>query len=275
MELCLPHPAESRAPHKLCMLWSGGKDSFLAYSMASTALGTSPSDWLFVTFVPASGEFRCHPLGLLEQQSSVLGIDHIFAVVDPVAWRDSYHQSFTSLRDLWGVERILSGDIDLPSPKDYWLARMLKDVGLEMALPLAGMDAGALFDRMAEYGIRAVVTGVADWTGCSGIVGSELSLEGLCSGGLSSNPDYDIRGEHGEYHTSVFAARGLRFASAEDVSRPLRSRIVGGVETALIRPSLLRLASPRVDLACMAVPPAGVRANVIALSSADVSTRRQ
>ena len=186
------------------MLWSGGKDSFLSYFMASTALGTAPSDWLFVTFVPPSGSFHCHPLGLLERQSGILGVDHVFAVVDLHVWRASYYESFKSLRDLWGVERIFSGDILFNSAtiEDYWLSRMLEDVGIEMTLPLAGMYAGPLFERIGEYGINAVVTGVADWIDCPRMVGSQISLELLHSSGLYLNQYHDLTGEYGEYHTS-------------------------------------------------------------------------
>jgi len=126
------------------MLWSGEKDPFLSYCMASTALGIAPSDWLFVTFVRPSGFFHCHPLGLLERQSSILGVDHAFAVVDLHDWRASYYQSFKCLRDSWGVERIFSGDIlfNDATIEKYWLLQMLEDVGVEMTLPLAGMCAG-------------------------------------------------------------------------------------------------------------------------------------
>jgi diphthamide synthase (EF-2-diphthine--ammonia ligase) len=237
-------------PHKICMLWSGGKDSFVSYFAASTALGTLPSDWLFVTFVPRSGGFRCHPLGLLERQSNALRVDHVFAVVDPDDWEASYYHSFRCLRDRWGVERVFSGDILFSSAglEDYWLLQMLEDIGIEMTLPLAGMYAGPLFDRIEEYGINAVVTGVAEWVNCPRLVGCQISLALLHSSGFYLHPHFDLAGEQGEYHTSVLAAAGSQFASADDVRSSRRRRRIGGVDVALTSSSLLYLSSPRLDL---------------------------
>ena len=233
------------------MLWSGGKDSFVSYFMASTALGTAPSDWLFVTFVPRSGFFHCHPMGLLERQSGILGVEHVFAVVDLHDWRASYYQSFKSLRDLWGVERIFSGDILFESAtiEDYWLSRMLEGVGIDMTLPLAGMYAGPLFERIEEYEINAVVTGVADWVDCPRMLGSQISLELLHSSGLYLNPYHDLTGQYGEYHTTVLAAAGVQFAATDVILSSSQRKSIGGLKVAPVSPSLLRLSSPRLNLA--------------------------
>jgi len=251
MESPIPDLAALPATRPACMLWSGGKDSFLSYSMASKALSTTPSDWLFVTFVPPCGSFRCHPLGLLQRQSNALGIEHVFAAVDLHNWTASYCKSFKTLRHRWGVERVFTGDIrfDSETVSDYWLSRMLDDVGIEMTLPLAGMNAGPLFDRIEEYEINAVVTGVADWVDCPGIVGLPIFLELLHSSGLYLNPYHDLTGEFGEYHTSVMSAGDLRFASADDVCAPIRGESVEGLNVARMSPSLLHLSSPRLDLA--------------------------
>jgi hypothetical protein len=93
----------------------------------------------------------------LERQSDALGVDHVFAAVDLHDWEASYHQSLRCLRDLWGVERVFSGDILFSSAavEDYWLVLMLQDIGLELTLPLAGMYVGPLFERIEEYAINA------------------------------------------------------------------------------------------------------------------------
>ena len=231
------------------MLWSGGKDSFASYFMASSALGTAPSDWLFVTFVPPSGVFRYHPLGLLERQSVALGVDHLFVTVDLHNWTTSYYESFKRLRDIWGVERIFSGDIllDGATVEDYWLLKMLEDCGIELTLPLAGMHAGPLFERLQEYGIDAVVTGVADWASCPQIAGQRASLELLHASGFYLNPHLDLAGEHGEYHTTVLAATGTQFVSPDEVASFERTKVIVGKS---IEPmtALLQLTSPRLDL---------------------------
>jgi diphthine-ammonia ligase len=232
------------------MLWSGGKDSFVSYLMASSALGFAARDWLFVTFVPPSGVFQCHPLGLLERQSATLGIDHLFVTIDPRDWNASYRESFRCLRAVWRIDRVFSGDILFGSAtvEDYWLMSMLDDVGIELTLPLAGMHAGQLFDRIEEYGITAVVSAVAEWADCPQLVGERISLESLHASGIYRNPYFDLAGEQGKYHTTVLAAAGTRFVSPGDAVSSERTRRVGGMDLGAIHASLLELSSPRLDL---------------------------
>lgn len=231
------------------MLWSGGKDSYVAYSIAATSICTDPSDWIFVTLVPPRGGFMCHPLGMLERHSRALDVDHLFAVVDVNDWEASYATCFRHLRDGYGVRRFFTGDVLLTAGQveDYWLRRMLGELGLELTLPLAGMYVGPLLARIEGHRIEAVVTGVADWVGRPEMLGSRISLELLHEHGLYRDPYLDLAGEQGEYHTTVVAANGHRFASTEELDGT-RTR-VGGLDVNRMSDALYELTSPRLDLA--------------------------
>jgi diphthamide synthase (EF-2-diphthine--ammonia ligase) len=230
------------------MFWSGGKDSFIAYLLASRSIGMKPSDWLFLTFVPRQENFLCHPLGLLERQSSLLGVRHLFPIIDGTNWQQSYEWCLEYVKDKFGIKRVFTGDILFNSDiiEDYWLLKILQKLDLELTMPLAGMYAGPIFQRLTEEGIYAVVTGVASWLSCASILGSPISLQLLHSSELYTNPYVDLAGEQGEYHTTVIEARGLRFADREEFHGNIIH--VNGLDIVQLHPSLLELSSPRLEL---------------------------
>jgi diphthamide synthase (EF-2-diphthine--ammonia ligase) len=231
-----------------CMLWSGGKDSFVAYSTVAAAERTDPSDWVFVTFVPAEGEFRCHPLGLLQRHGEALEVEHLFVVVDGDDWQAAYRSCFERLRDHWQVERVVTGDILVidQTVEDYWLVQLLRSLGIEPMLPLAGLSPEELFTRIDQLAIEPVFTGVAAWVDTPGLVGAVASLPRLLAAGLDRHPHLDLTGENGEYHTTVVAAAGRRFAPTDAIRHPTAR--VPGLDVATVDPDLHQLTAPRIHL---------------------------
>ncbi|MBG0569318.1 hypothetical protein [Actinoplanes aureus] len=192
-----------------CYAWSGGKDSFLAFCLEQQVHAAPRDQVLFVTFVPQEGLFRCHPLGLLETQGSILGVQHLFIAIDSHRWADDYRRAFAYLRDAYGVKTVVTGDIFATESdmNEYWLARMLSTLSIQLRAPLLGLYWAEIISLLSTFRITAVVSGMAAPFYQRGVLGRKLTLDFL-NGSFRYNEsriEFDMCGEQGEYHTTVTA----------------------------------------------------------------------
>jgi len=199
-----------------CILWSGGKDSFLAYLLSRNE---SANACIFVTFVPRRGFFRCHPLPILQKHGSGLAVTHEFIVIDENSWLADYSRAFAFLKEYYGVVRVISGDILSSSTlTSYWITGvphfeialekwicLLQDLAIEFVTPLSGLYAEEIIDSIELYQMRAVVTGLSNTWYAPNLLGRSLNRTLLKSTSFYNNPAFDLCGERGEYHTTVMS----------------------------------------------------------------------
>jgi diphthamide synthase (EF-2-diphthine--ammonia ligase) len=227
-----------------CILWTGGKDCFLAALLHCAKAGVEPGDLLFVTLVPQGGCFRCHPLGLIAAHSRYFGAEHRYIVIDGERWYDSYEQAFTYLHDVHGVRAVVTGDapFDDRFVRTYWFSEFLARRGIDLVLPISPVPLRTqTIDLLDAHEVCAIVSAVKDEYYAESFLGRRLSARLLHETGLCDDPSFDPCGERGEYHTAVTAYRGHRFLGS--YAPPLdRKILVDGVWTLDWAPELLAFA---------------------------------
>eukprot|EP00884_Botryococcus_braunii_P003134 jgi/Botrbrau1/12821/Bobra.20_1s0012.1 len=209
---CVPPHArqEGMAGERTGISWTGGKDSFLAFQKA-TALGLEAR--VLMTFSPPGKTFYAHDKALLAEQALWLGVPHVFLDVPPEGdIKAGYLEGLQLLRDEWGVQTVVSGDMDLVGQmQGNWMRERCETAGLHMLCPLWKRDRLSCLQELLHLGIRAVITCAK--SGCldASWVGAEITeamLPRLQS--LHDEKGLDMCGENGEYHTMVLAAKGVR-----------------------------------------------------------------
>src|ERR1043166_2789261 len=221
-----------------CVLWSGGKDSFLAYLLSRR---NADDSFVFVTFVPRFGFFHCHPLPILIEHGKYFEVPHEFIVIDEHDWVDSYRKAFASLKMRYNIDRIISGDIfSCSTHGTFWLAGVpafhlslpewlasLQSLGLEFEAPLSTLYAEEIINLLCRYRIHAVITGLSCEWFSEGLLGKPLSMALLKSSSLYSDPRFDLCGERGEYHTTVIRFENKIFCDS-DLDK-LEPKLVNGI----------------------------------------------
>ncbi len=189
----------------LAVMWSGGKDGFLALRRAQE--GGLPVTTLVTLLDETTGRVRFHgtPLPLIQAQAAALGLG-VLAL--PTTW-ERYEHSFTqSLRDLAaaGCAGVVFGNLHLTDVRG-WFEERVRAVGLAHIEPLWGEPPAELLAACVGSGVRAMVTCRdvqrldASWLG--------RELDAAFVRDIAQLPGVDPAGEHGEYHTFVFDGPGF------------------------------------------------------------------
>jgi len=182
------------------VLWTGGKDSSLAFYEAKL-LGYAIRS--LTTFVPCEPEFLAHPLSFMKYQAEALGLPHYTLEIDE-PFKESYKKAILSLRERQGIATLITGDIAEVDGHPNWIRECSENSGIDVLIPLWGFDRRELIERLLSYKFKAIFSCVKkpwftyDW------LGRELdkySLEQLCT--INAKTGLDICGEQGEYHTLV------------------------------------------------------------------------
>lgn len=213
---------------KAALLWSGGKDSALAFHHIRSSRPELRVDRLVTCLSQAFDRVSMHGVRrqLVEAQAAALVVPVEFVIIpaaSDIAFsvtstlpgttfppNDVYSTAmlvaFNRLKSE-GVEVIVFGDIFLEDLRAYRDA-LLSQAGLEGAYPLWGRDTGELYDEFVALGFRAVTVCVDGDRLTENQLGRELDLKFR-----DSLPDgADPCGERGEYHSFAFA--GPLFAHA-------------------------------------------------------------
>ncbi len=178
--------------------WSGGKDSCYALMQA---IDQGHELKALVNMMNENGKIsRSHglPLAILQEQAQKLGVP---IVVTPTSWND-YRENFINallnVRDRYGVQSMVFGDIDLQPHRD-WEEMVCQESGLSALLPLWQQNRRVLVNQMIENGINAMIVSCNTQMGerfLGRTITHELAdeLEGM---------GIDACGENGEFHTVV------------------------------------------------------------------------
>jgi len=181
------------------LMWSGGKDSYLALTRARR------QGLEVVTLVniydQATGRVRFHATRheLIAAQAFSLGL-RIHQHPTPA---DGYEATFrAALEQLarGGYTGVVFGNIHLADVR-AWFEERVRAASLEHVEPIWGEPPAALLDEFVDSGARAVVTCVelarlpASWLG--------RTIDGAFATDIARHPDVDPCGERGEYHSFV------------------------------------------------------------------------
>jgi len=184
---------------KVAVLWSGGKESCLAYERAM-AHGYDVT--ALVTFILDSWPSICHPLSIMSLQSKALGIPHItLKVGEP--YREAYRHSISDLMKTDGIQGLVTGDIWMEDHR-RWMESVCDGLGINPIMPLWKASTYEILDTIISGGYRAVFTCVKEPWFNERWLGRQLDkecLEELTS--LHQKFRIDLCGENGEYHTVV------------------------------------------------------------------------
>lgn len=182
--------------------WSGGKDSYLALSRAVAGGGHLSA---LLTMLGDDGR-RTHshalPVSLVQRQARSLGVP---LVTRAASW-DDYEAAFldalVELRDRFGIEVGVFGDIDLQPHRD-WVERVSAAAGLMACLPLWLEPRRVLLDELLQAGVVATIVALNTDRLDERFLGRRLDrrlIPELEAAGV------DACGEEGEFHTVVTEA---------------------------------------------------------------------
>ena len=186
-------------------LWTGGKDSVLAYRKA-LRMGLRVGQ--LVTFTPRNGSFRAHPLPFMRDQASSLGLRHrLIPIAAPYA--PAYEAAFRMLKSE-GVEAVVSGDIGPVEDQPNWIVERASPAGVRVVRPLWGVPSGELLGTLVRDKIDAVISAVRVPPLLADFVGQSLDPRTIARlRDRSTLVPFDLCGEQGEYHTIVRDAPGF------------------------------------------------------------------
>jgi uncharacterized protein (TIGR00290 family) len=182
------------------LMTSGGKDSTLALDRAlRNGLDVR---LLLNIYDRASGRVRFHGVRreLIEEQARALGLAAVTAPTTPEAFEAVFLDLLTKLKAR-GITGVIFGNIHLEEVR-AWYERRVRAAGLEHREPLWGEQPLALFREVVGRGFRTLIVRGDLTLGAADMVGRGLDQETLRD--ITSRPDIDPCGEHGEFHTFVF-----------------------------------------------------------------------
>lgn len=183
---------------RVAVLWSGGKESCLAYRAAKLQ-GHDVTRLL--TFM-GDEPLLCHSLSIMSLQSEALSVPHMVVRVEE-PYLHGYRDSISELVRSDGVQGLVTGDIHTDVHKQ-WMEDVCDGLGVELTMPLWKADSSHILDAVVSNGFKPVFTCVREPWFHEGWLGREL--DGDCVKDL--HPLHrrfriDPCGENGEYHTAV------------------------------------------------------------------------
>lgn len=188
------------------LAWSGGKDS----SLALAALRADPAVDVAAVLTTITSDYdriSIHGVrrAVLEAQVAALGLPLIEVTIPAAATNAAYEQAFAAAMVAFrhqrpDVRHIAFGDLFLADVRAY-RERVLPPLGWTPVFPLWGKDTAALAQEFVRAGYRAVLTCVDTTQLAAEFAGREFDASLLAE----LPPTVDPCGEHGEFHTCVYA----------------------------------------------------------------------
>lgn len=192
---------ELHGPKRAAVLWTGGKDCSM--SLYQAKLQGYEINRL-VTFVPSKAEFLAHPLCFMKYQAEAMALPHYLVTVNE-PFKEGYEKAILSLRDLYGIDTLVTGDIAEVGGHPNWIRERSRSSGIDVLTPLWGIDGREHIRRLLACKFKVVFSFVKKpWFSADSWLGMELdqdSFKTLC--GISEDTGLDVCGEQGEYHTLV------------------------------------------------------------------------
>jgi diphthine-ammonia ligase len=186
---------------KVAVSWTGGKDSALACYKAMK----DHEVVLFVNFMWETPS-PSHPLVITKLQSEALNTRFLWDRLTP-PYLASYRESITEMKNEYGIEAIVTGDITVDTIHGAWIDEVCKDTGVKVLKPIWEKDRKTILEELIDSGFKVIYTCVkepwmtADWLGRTIDAQTVKEMEVL-----HEKNGLDICGEFGEYHTMTLDA---------------------------------------------------------------------
>jgi diphthine-ammonia ligase len=182
------------------MLWTGGKDSALAFHEAAQQ-GLRVR--CLVTFAPPQPDFLAHPLSVIRLQAQAVELPHHVLYVNAPAEED-YEVGLRWLRDEMDIGSVITGDISEVDGHPNWIRERCRPLGMSVHTPLWERDREALLRQLVGSGFEARLSCVDTRWLASDWIGRTLDISAIADlRGAREQNGLDMCGENGEYHTLV------------------------------------------------------------------------
>ncbi|MBW8048942.1 MAG: diphthine--ammonia ligase [Cytophagales bacterium] len=187
-------------PPKVGVLWTGGKDSCLAFYEAQRA--GYKIDCL-ITFVPGNPVFLAHPIPFMKYQAKAINLPHrIVEIKEP--YKKGYREAFSVLKERHNINTLVTGDIDEIDGHSNWVAEYGGYAGIDIQIPLWKMDRLEVLKRLLKHQFKVIFSCVKKPWFSDEWLGKEITVDTLYQlSELNKSKGIDVCGERGEYHTMV------------------------------------------------------------------------
>jgi uncharacterized protein (TIGR00290 family) len=207
---------------KVICLWSGGKDSCLAFYKAKKDGYKIVSLLNFIS----KGISRSHGLNpeILSYQANLIDIPIIQFEVEWGKYEEVFKEVINKLKESFEIEGVVFGDIYLEGHKE-WADKICEELDIKQIMPLWKHNTKELLLEFINAGFEATIVSTRnevmgrEWLGC------KINKKFLEK--LSFMPhQIDPCGEEGEFHTLVtngpFFKKPLQLLEAKDTLRDNR-----------------------------------------------------
>jgi len=183
------------------VLWSGGKDSCLAYYKAKEAGYNIVSLLNFSSVEEKISLSHGLPSEIIKRQTELVGVPLVQKPVSKGKYREEFKRIITEYKREKNVGGVVFGDIYLQEHKD-WIDKICEEIGVEAVMPLWGRDTSVLINEFVSAGFKAVIVALEReimderWLGCR--IDNDFIEQ------LKSCPNVDLCGEKGEFHSFVY-----------------------------------------------------------------------
>jgi uncharacterized protein (TIGR00290 family) len=183
---------------KAVVLWTGGKDSSLAFYEA-VSMGYKVNS--LVTFAPKNERFLAHPLKFMKRQAKAINLPHRTIHIRP-PFKEGYEKAIQGLSRTVGT--LVTGDISEVDGHPNWIRECSKKSGVCVLTPLWKRNRVEILRKLLSLGFSVVFSCVKKPWFAMEWVGQTLDkqrLDRLMK--MHKETGLDVCGENGEYHTLV------------------------------------------------------------------------
>lgn len=192
------------------ILWTGGKDCNLALYEARRV---GHNVVALVTFIMGDGNFKAHPVEVMQLQAKALGLRHVtIPVAEP--YKENYELAIKKLKDDYGIGVLVTGDIAEVHGNNNWITERSKPAEVEVFLPLWHLKRDDLMQKIISLGFKVVLSCVKEPWFDESWLGEEINEETVAK--LRRIDNLDLCGEQGEYHTLVLDGPGYKYPISID-----------------------------------------------------------
>ncbi|WP_168413225.1 adenine nucleotide alpha hydrolase [Bacillus salacetis] len=207
---------------KVCLSWSGGRDSMVMLDRLHSSTEWKPSA-LLTTLAEEEQRIMMHdvPMPLLKKQAEALNLPLLPVFMKQGASNEEYeagmHSALGSLLDQH-IGTVAFGDIFLEDIKSYREEQM-KNTSLKPVFPLWGVSTADLSREFIDKGYRAVLVCVDGSQLDPSFLGREYDDDLL----RDLPEEVDPCGENGEFHTFVYDGplfkQPVKYQAAETIKK--------------------------------------------------------
>ena len=185
----------------VAILWTGGKESFLAYK---EAVSKNFKVSVLIRFT-VKGKSMCHPLNLIPLQAGLLGLPFEIINIRKVC-QEEYTRAIRQSHEKYDFDGVITGDRIV---NEYWYEVLYNwlESNFKLFMPLMNMEPLNVLNEITSSKIVPIITCVKEHLIDESWIGRELNPTNVSElVDLCQKRRIDPCGEKGEYHTMVVDA---------------------------------------------------------------------